>query len=358
MARLLYTDLRSREILGEIKASRFGFSEILSAPGSISFSGPLRQEAAGAPVLVTPENLVEGGSGLWVDLGSGVLGFGGIMWDFDPDVDTNTMTVLGEGFHSYARRRVLDHDLSFDGVDQAQIAHDLIADMQAVSGGDVGIVTEDPASPTGVLRDRSFAGYELGFYGDLVSLLAGVKNGFDFRYRPRYSSVDGEPEVAFEVLYPKTGRTTPLVFRLGENCSLASYRSTGRELANRTFATGAGTGPARIRSSAVDASALNERPLLEAVTSHPTVKKADTLAGHASRRLSIGRHPVAAIAVRLIPGHPEMKLGAFEIGDRVKFIGSHGRLVVDGFFRIVQIDAVFGDAEAVTVHLADVRSFQ
>ena len=358
MARLLYTDLRSREVLGEIKATRFGFSEILSAPGSIRFSGPLRQEAAGAPALVTPENLVEGGSGLWVDLGSGVLGFGGIMWDFEPDVDTNTMTVLGEGFHSYARRRVLDHDLDFAGIDQAQIAHDLIADMQAVSGGDVGIVTADPAPATGVLRDRSFAGYELGFYGDIVDLLAGVKNGFDFRYRPRYSSTDGEPEVAFEIMFPKTGRTTPLVFRLGENCTLAGYRSTGRELANRTFATGAGTGPARIRASAVDASALNERPLLETVTSHPTVKKIGTLTGHAERRLSLGRHPLASITLALIPGHPEMKLGAFEIADRVKFVGSHGRLSEDGFFRIVQIDADFGDSEAVKVHLADVRAFQ
>ena len=358
MARLLYTDLRSREILGEIKASRFGFSEILSAPGSISFSGPLRQEAAGAPVLVTPENLVEGGSGLWVDLGSGVLGFGGIMWDFEPDVDTNTMTVLGEGFHSYARRRVLDHDLSFSSIDQAQIAHDLIADMQAVSGGDVGIVTEDPSPATGVVRDRSYAGYELNYYGDLVELLAGVKNGFDFRYRPTYAPGSGKPRVSFEVLYPKTGRTTPLVFRLGENCILSGYRSTGRELANRTYATGSGTGPARIRSSAVDASALNERPLLETVTSHPTVKKLDTLTGHAERRLTIGRHPVASIALRLIPGHPEMKLGAFEIGDRVKFVGGFGRLSEEGFFRIVQIDAEFGENPSVTVHLADVRAFQ
>jgi hypothetical protein len=351
---LLWADLLTGEVQGEVPAETATFSHVLNAPGACNLTIPLRPNKPGQVATLTESTFAPGRTSIFVARDS-VLIWGGILWSVEADVEQNSLVANANGFHSYFRKRLLRADLTYAATEQVDIAVALLDYALAQPGGSVPVTTTT-ATASGVTRDRTFYDYERKNIGELVEQLAAVHNGFDFRYEPRW---DGNAlGVNFLTSYPKTGRTTSIVLELGSNVELLSLTNDGSNMANRADAVGGGQGPDTPIRTATDTALLSTVPLLEDVTSHTDVTEGATLQSYADARLDRGRRSIKIPTVRLaknsIPG-----LGDYLIGDQVRVKGSYGYLSVDDRFRITGITVSVpstGD-EAVELTLAPIGAF-
>ncbi|MCC5580575.1 hypothetical protein IMZ11_33655 [Microtetraspora sp. AC03309] len=113
--------------------------------------------------------------------------------------DGGTIEIRGAQIASYLHHRTIWDDLAFAQEDQIDIAHALVADMQAEPGGDLGIGIQGALS--GVLRDRTYLASEAATYGQRLTELASVDGGFEWIVRTSLG-VGGRPVHDFVTGYP------------------------------------------------------------------------------------------------------------------------------------------------------------
>lgn len=351
--RILYGDALAHDLLGELPAESVTFTHTLNAPGAATVKMPLRPERAGAVPTISPSSLEEGRTALYIER-DGVILWAGLLWSMDGDVGTNVLNLSAEGWLSYFHRRYVRSTLAYSATDQATIAAGLIDYAQGVAGGDLGVSTAD-VEATGVLRDRTYWGYERKNVGDALVELAAVRNGFDFRFETAWDA--GALATRLLLTYPPEGRRTDLTFEMGSNVELLSFRRDGTARATQVDALGVGEGEDKLSATAADPSLTGIVPLLEDVVSHSDVKLTSTLLGHAERRLDRGRYSLTVPTVELRPGS-QPSLGSWIVGDQCRLIGSFGLLDIDGTFRITEqrVDVEAG-AEAVALTFAPLEAF-
>lgn len=352
--RLLYADLLTNTLHGELPVESISYSDVLNAPGAIRATLPLRPHRPDAVATLTEATLAPGRTALYVER-DGVVLWGGILWTLDLDVDANAAVLAGEGFHSYFRRRYVRATLAFAGTDQAHIAKTLVDYAQAVPGGNLGIDTSG-ITAHGVPRDRTYPAYERANVGEALEQLAAVQGGFDFRYPCDWTG--GGISRRLVLSHPATGRRTEHVFALGANVELLSLAIDATTLAFQVDAIGQGEGDDQLLRTAADPSALGTYPLLDDVLSHTDVSVEATLDAHAARRLARGRTPLRLPSLRA-HSRTVPALGSYVVGDVVHVAGSHGLLTVDGDYRIttVAVDVDDTGAEAITLTLATLDVF-
>lgn len=163
-----------------------------------------------------------------------------IIWQATPAGDERGKVLLdlqGASLESYLHRRQIWDDLAFDQEDQIDIAHALVADMQAEPGGNLGLLPV--GGPSGVLRDRYFKGSEAASYGDRLAELANLADGFEYYIRTYVSA--GRRRREFVTGRPRLGNgaaAADMVFARPGNVMTWSYSSDAGSGATRWRARG------------------------------------------------------------------------------------------------------------------------
>lgn len=352
---ILYASIDG-EVLGELPADSFNWTDALNSPGSFTVTLPLDPYPGQGGSILTSETLVPGRTKVFVVRNAEIL-WGGLLWTASFSMSSGTATYNGEGFMSYFRRRVADN-ASWTATDQDTIARGLIEQAQAVTFGSLGILT--PANPHGVTRDRNYLASDRNTIGELVENLAAVRGGFDFHFTHQRQPT-GRIVSSFNTLYPTTGRETDHVFELGGNVESLDYSVDGTNLATKVAGFGGVDSLGNPLSVTVEDSemmSVSRYPLLEDTVTHHDVTKADTLTAHANRRLDRGSKPIPTITIHVLADeHPS--IGSYFVGDKVRVRGQYGLLDIDDTYRIVEISVgVSNKGEDVTIQLVDVGLFQ
>lgn len=364
----LIADLRTNAILDEVPLSAVQYTEKLNDSGTFTGSWPLSvSEQRDAYTLTTPARnavyALRDGTPMW----------GGPIWTRAYDSTTQTVSIGAGDFGSYFDHRkilplltgsgasfIAPLSVTYSGVDQNQIARNLIALAASHTGGDIGITLDTTAS--GTPRDRTYWGYELNGVMDVLKALAALEDGPDFMFTVAQGLGTARPRRLLQLGNPRLGAvTTSNVWEYGGNLIAFGPASDGTGMATRTFGVGDGIEQAALIAYAENSQRyLDGWPLLEAETGYTTVTDPSTLAGHASADLTAARLP---IALHTMTVHRDLapRLGEYVVGDNGQMvipIGSdpYYRAGIDTQVRIVSrtVSPDASDGEKVVLTCAPV----
>lgn len=354
----LLGDLRTGGIAGELPLGEVKFSRRLKDAGSWSASLPLGDARVRS---LDPIGLTRPGrTALYIDR-DGVIVGGGILWTrrFQTNGDdAGKLQLAGSGFWSYWQHRKIRSTLTFEGVDQAAIVEAIFDALQAVTAGSIGMNIDAPG--TGVLRDRTYYGYERKGAAEAVEQLSDVIDGFDFELAAAW---DGNtPVLTLQVAYPRIGVQaidSPLVFDRPGNILDYDCPEDATRMADLSDAVGAGEGDDMLVATSTATAVLDAGwPLLEQVVSYKDVRITDTLAEHADADLEAAATPVT-IPSMTVRGDADPVVGSYRPGDDCRIVITDDRFPagLDTYARIVgfEVQPPTGeDPETVTVDLGEV----
>lgn len=210
--------------------------------------------------------------------------------------------------------------------------------MNGVSpAGNIGIV--NGAQTTGVLRDRTYNGFERQYIGELIEQLSAVENGFDFSIDVTFDGVSTFTKT-FNIWYPNKGTRTGLVWEVGVHCDFNGWNIDATQMANSIDALGAGEADDMLIANASDPG--TGYPLIETDVSFKSVSELPTLNAHARDALTSLKLPAVMPALSLRPT-ADTSFGAYQIGDEVRINGNDGFAAIDGPFRIMSRDVQVSD---------------
>lgn len=355
--RYLFCDLVTNSVLAELPLATTTFGLRLNGAGSLSADLPVTDPRVRSldPINAT----LPGRTALYVDR-DGVLLWGGIVWTRRTD-QTNKLQLGAQEFESYFARRLITADAVFSQVDQLVIARSLITTAQNKPGGNIGVQVGTETS--GVLRDRTYNGYELKPVLEALHQLSQVSNGFDYAIDVFYDPVSGAPSKLLRLGYPRRGVVANLSGWLWEypgNVQGYTWPEDATSQATTMYATGAGTPPGQLQSTAVGTAA--GYPLLESKQSYTDVSVQATLDGHAAADLAAMSAPVVVPTIT-VRADQDPTIGSYQVGDELRlritddrFPGTPTSAGLDVTKRIIAIDVTppGSTTETVTVTLGDV----
>lgn len=270
------------------------------------------------------------------------------------DQDRHVTQVSCLDYRAVLDRRILwtGDTLTFAGVDQADIAWELIERTQAHRSGYLGISKGFPDGSTGVPRDRT---YEVGdSIGQRIQELSEVIGGFDWDILPVSAS-----GLALQTWYPQRGSDRGVVLILGGLASSISREVDTSDYANALRYTGArgddvtpGPDPVEWEAGDLDTPGTIPQGRWDAVFGDDGLKNQSALEDRAEWQSWWSEVIRPTYTVRLIRGGwggPDH----IWVGDTVRLIVPSGRLEVDTTARVyeIQIDMDEEGGEAVTLTL-------
>ncbi|MFE0020517.1 hypothetical protein [Amycolatopsis sp. NPDC059021] len=339
---MLFRDVLSGTVHGELPVERFSYTNTLNAPGSASLTVALNPPGA----HVNPRTIVTGAAtAVYVERNGRVV-WSGLLWDGKADFAVGTMDLQCEGWMSYFRLRHYHATTAFTQVDQADIARALLQHAgQYGDGSRLGMI-EYGTERTGVKRDRTYKGSEHKGIGEAVEQLAAVINGFDFSFDTTWRA--DELITTFHVHYPVVGRSRALTLEQGRNCDITGASVGGKSVVTHAFALGSGDGADQVWASAGSPSQVF--PRLESVESFSDIKEYGTLRAKAEERVRIGAAPVVLPSIVLYPD-ASPGLDDFDLGDALTVRGGYGLVPIDGMWRITELSVSVDDSGAEQITL-------
>lgn len=303
---ILCGELRTGRILGTVPVAAATWEQRLREGGSVAATIPLlAREVTDRPELFLG---LEGARSFLAAEYNGTVLEAGPIWVHD--VAGTTLRVQAGSLLSLFDHRVVIRVLSagqnaatakaltYSGLSLGSIARGLIATAMAHTGGDLPILL--PAKQPGT-AEREYPAYELATVADRVRELMRVAGGPDVAFVPELAR-DGL-SIRWRMLVGST--EDPMIHQAGPDwewdttvpASSVSDLRVKRDwsgLTMRAWATGEGQDEALLIDRAVDFDLANRGyPLMESVSSHPTVKRRPTLKVHAQGGLRRGRRPTA-----------------------------------------------------------------
>lgn len=311
----LACDLLTGAILAELPLSDVSFSSVLSGAGEFSSTLSISDQRV---QKIDPITATEPGrTALYVDR-DGVLVWGGILWVRRYNPRTEQLTLSGNEFWSYLRRRYITDDKVFTATDQLTIAQNLVNYAQSKPGGNIGVVVGSNTS--GVLRDFAAYGYERKQVAEAVEELSDLDNSFDFAVDLAYD-VSMQPTKTLNFSYPRRGRTAPdsgFVFEFPGNTILEpSWDEDGAKMSNTLYGQGQGEGEDMVRSVIATPTMLDAGyPLLEDVVSAKDVGSQGVLDDRI-RAIAEARVKPVTLPKLTVRANAEPVLGSYITGDDV-----------------------------------------
>jgi hypothetical protein len=277
----------------------------------------------------------------------GVPVWAGPIWASPYDDETPTRSIRAAEWWSYFRRRTIVITREFVQVDQLQIARTLLNDALLLSAlyGDMGFGVDNVTC--GVLRDRTYPGYENKELGEAIEQLSAVIDGFDFAVEIGWSN-SGALTKQIRLQYPRRGRAftaTGLTFEVGRNVTTFSWPSDGTRYANVVQFVGDGDGPAALRTTRaatgeVFPSSVGGRgmPIIEEILTRSDISRQSTLNAMADAALAARARPVVVpeISVR---ADIDPIFGSYVCGDSCRVLMQPGTSprFPDGFDQVMRI---------------------
>jgi hypothetical protein len=340
--RVLFRDVLSGVIHGELPAERISYTNTLNAPGSATITIALDPGVA----HVNRNTITTGAAtAVYVERGDRFV-WSGLLWDAVPDFANGTLELQCEGWLSYYRLRHYHATSRFNQVDQAVIARTLLQHAANYgTGSNLGMIGYG-TELTGVLRDRTFKQSERKAIGEAVEQLASVEDGFDFSFDTAWDGAD--LLTTFSVHYPATGRYRDLTLEQDRNCDIPRATVGGKSVITHAYALGSGDGPEMVWATSGTPSTIF--PRLEAVESFSDIKEYGTLKTKADRRVKLGAAPIVLPSIDLYPDtYPG--LDAFELGDALNVVGGYGLVPIRGVWRITEIAVSVAETGAESISL-------
>lgn len=325
--RYLAYDLVTNELLDELPLVSPTLSGALNGAGPLQATMALRAEGQSAPGVYRSRAAelwaatTTGRTVVYVDSDGVLLPDAWILWTRRYDSDSGTVTLGGSSLLSYFEKRRIHTTQTFAGVDQLQIARDLVSWAQTQPGGDIGV--QVGAELDGVLRDRTYWAHERKKVGEALRQLSAVSNGFDFAFEVAYDA--GVPTRYLRVgTRGRSAETTGHVFEHGRNLIRYNLDEDASTQANRIYADGAGDGPTMLQRSADRTDVIDAGwPLLEDAIALKDVSVGTTLQGHATAQVDARAFPVTIASVT-VQADGDPPIGSWVVGDYARFVfGSH-----------------------------------
>lgn len=308
--RWLSYDLRSNVALGELPLSVRSFGGRLNEPGP--FSAQLPIEASTAQILMAatvPERTV-----VYVER-DGVILDGFIIWKRTRKPN-EPIGLTGASIPSiFNRNRIVANLGPYLSVDQFTIFRNLLNHYQAQAGGNIGINVGSGTS--GVLRDRTYYGYERKNLGEALSQLAAVDNGFDWSIECTWSG--GVPAKNLRLSYPRRGRiagSTGIVFVSGKNIIDYTFDEDGTRSARSVDVLGAGDGNDMKIQTKTDTALIDAGyPLTAETLSYKDVSVQATVDALALAGVNARSKTPTFLSLTINPDDIDAGLGTWIVGD-------------------------------------------
>lgn len=287
--RVLVADLMSGTIKDEIPFTTVEWSKMLCRPGGFGATIPV------AHPKCTRENLSTSNTAVYVER-DGEIVWGGILWTAAVTYGEAApmLTLGGEGFWSYFRRRRIRRTLAYAQQDQLAIARALVLYAMSEPGSfTVGLDNQ----MSGVLRDRVYFGFERKPIGEAIEQLAAVIGGFDFEVSSAW--VDGRIVNTLQFYFPQQGSVTSVGFDLGATVEGMTVTEDGTGQATVLDGLGLGEGDSSLIATAEEP-AGGGFPRLEESVAWKDISNRGLLASYAAGRLAQLRRPSVRLSgVRL-----------------------------------------------------------
>ncbi|PJN38989.1 hypothetical protein CG747_20835 [Streptomyces sp. CB02959] len=334
----LFCDLRTDAVLAELPLRDVRFSTELNGIGTLSATVPYTDDT----IPLDPDTATRPArTAVWVDR-DGVIVWGGIVWT--RELVEGGKAIQAAEFMSYYQRRTVRTTLSTDQslitnpayvpdgqwlyADQRYMVWSLLRYAAVQPYGDIGVgisnLAGEPA--TGIYRVATYFGYERPVIYDAIAALATADDGFDFGVECYWTQpANNNPPARVKrarVWYPRRGRQSAaesgLVFSSGgPEPSILDYDwpENGVEVATDVTALGAGTGEARLNSSAQASDMLTAGyPLLERVTTYSDVLDQTRLDGTARADLAAATQADTQPTFQVV-ADADPVYGSYQVGD-------------------------------------------
>lgn len=310
--RFLSYDLRTNAAREELPLSVKDFGGALNGIGLFTAELPVTSNTAALLAAATiPERTI-----VYVDR-DGVLIDGYIIWARTRQPD-QPLRLQGASLPSILyRNRIITDALTYPapGTDQFTIARAIVNHMQSQAGGNVGINTGSGAS--GVIRERTYYGYERKNIGEALSQLSAVENGFDWAID--ISWVADVPTKNLTLSYPRRGRiagSTGIVFETQKNILDYTFLEDGSRSARTVDAFGSGDGQDMLISTSTDTALIDAGyPVTADSVSHKDVKIKATLDAHALSARRARASTPTFLTLTVDPDDIDAGLGHWIVGD-------------------------------------------
>ncbi|MEU7431095.1 hypothetical protein AB0B07_09590 [Streptomyces sioyaensis] len=340
----LFCDLVTDAVLAELPLSEVRYSTELNGIGKLAAFVPYNDDT----IPLDPDTATRPcRTALYVDR-DGVIVWGGIVWTRDDRTATGRSIQAAEFLSYYQQRTVkttlatdtsliTDTDYVPDGQrlypDQRYLVWSLLRYAAVQPYGDIGIGVGYLASEpgTGINRVAAYYGYERPAIYDAIAALAAADDGCDFGVEVYWTQpANNDPPARVKrarVWFPRRGRQSAaesgLVFSNGgPEPSILDYRwpENGTALATEVSALGAGTGEARLTSTAQATALLSAGyPLLESVTTYSDVLEQSRIDGLA--RADVAARSQADVQPTFeVMADADPAFGSYTVGDVALFV--------------------------------------
>ena len=238
--RVVLCDLRSDQILDVLPAQGLKCDDFIGKTGTASFTIPVTDSTMASRAR---EAVIPARTAAWVER-DGEVWWGGIVWTREITPPSRgrpgALAVQAATFDSYLAHRLLTAGWTGAGVDQLDIARQIVDWTQSIKGGDIGIEI-DWGQTSGVLRDRTYSRYDLLVVREVLDQLANAEGGFEWRIRT-YRDGSGRRVKSLQLGYPiiRSSRTELVLSSPGP---VIDYRmpEDGTARATHWFSRGAST---------------------------------------------------------------------------------------------------------------------
>lgn len=365
----LIADLATNVPIGELPMSTASIMKMLNGAGTlIGTSVPItdaRVRSLNAYDMTTPARRV-----IYAIRDSEPF-WGGIIWTRLYDSEAQTVQLGCGDFWTYFDHRKLIPILSsvppvgptdiaqlsitYSGYDQNDIARALVTLAQSHTGGNIGVTFDTTVS--GLARDRTYWGYELGDIGPRLKELVNVQGGPDAVFDVNGYNAQGRVVRTLRLGTPTLGvQGSPHVWETGGNIIKYRWPSDGTKMATRTFGHGSGQDiNTPIAAWEDTVKYTNGWPLLESEVSYTTVVDYTTLQNNTVADQIVSRLPVV-LPTLTVRGDKAPMIGEYSVGDDALVnINDAWRQNLSARMRIVQIDITpSDDAETPTLTMAPI----
>lgn len=360
--RVLVGDLVTNTLYDELPVTRINFSHVLNGPGKCDISMSPNPQSDLLQKKLIASNIDPAKTVIYIEK-DGVVLWAGVLWEVFVVYPANRLRIIGEGFWSYFRRRIIGETTTFTDRDQHYVAKTLIDNALAETGGDIaGISTASTNVTSGVNVSRTYYNYQRRFVGEAIEDLANREGGFDFDIESTWKNPYGTEFISndFQCYYPRKGTRAETIFDLDANLLRIQWQQKGQKFVNKLYMIGGGSASDTVLTESTDVGSIFEGyPLLEHRLAKKEITNSSTLLEHANRELQLRNQVFQTLTVEVNPKGPETRVGAFTTGDVARVRASRGYLDLDKFYRIMSYDVYVNEGsndERISVVLSSVEA--
>jgi hypothetical protein len=318
---LLAADFLTGSILGTVPALDYEWRDAICDPGEWSLS--LDSSDPAVKLLLPARTLV------YVhDPDARELRWAGIVWRVARHPEGETIEVSGTGLFGYLNRRIIHNTYTRTATEQLAIAESLVNVSEAVAGGSLRLEEERRPTNSGIVRDVNYPQHELPVIGSVLTALAQLDRGFEFRTWAEWSGATIRHAIRFA--YPRLGIDLPFVWNDGRDVIVSAAEDDRADYANWWRARGGGND---VAAPFVDIGPVTQPvtrggfPVLESGMTYSDLIDTPRLTAQGTADMAASHVETLTLTLAEMSLYPP---GSWQLGDSVRIVSGSPALSLDG----------------------------